>query len=81
MAKANPKGRAERRSATGMLDVTLDYIASEEPPMGRHEAEEMAAWQEDGIRNGYIENVTRRRPIRWPSLPFEIKATVKRRGS
>lgn len=61
--------------------IRLDWESASGEPMGRQEADEMAAWHDDGIRNGYIEDVTRRKPLKWPSLPFEIKATVKRRGS
>jgi hypothetical protein len=77
--KADPQRRVEKRSATGMLDVTLGYNAYEEPPMGRQEADEMAGWIEDGLSNGYIEDVTQRKPIAWPVRPFESKATVKRK--
>lgn len=68
----------ERYSATRMTDVILGYETSQEPAMGPLVADEMEGWISDGLRNGYILDVTPRKPLRLPELPFEVKGTVKK---
>lgn len=68
----------QRHSETGMTNVILNYNVDPEPPMDPLIADEMADWVEDGLRNGSIVDVTQRKPLRLPELPFELKGTVRR---
>lgn len=69
----------QKRSATGMIDVVLDYNVDPEPPMGPLVADEMGDWISDGLRHGYIVDVTPRKPLRLPEIAFEMKGRITRK--
>lgn len=70
--KPAPRSEAERHFHSTPIEVTLDYNASPEAPMGRAEAEEMADWLTDLSRRGLVDDVTPHPltdhiPVRTPS--------------
>ena len=78
--KADLKRAPDREArARGYEVITAYESPSTDQPSEAWQAEAQE-WINDLHSLGMVQDVTKRKPIRWAERPFEIKATVKRRG-